>query len=133
MCEANGCFSIFFPIVLDMCTKYFQKCYLAFVEFLNRDMRIVNMELPKNAEVAPRARRHFTSWSVMAYYEEMTRCYWMTIRYSSFFCRWPNSLVGKHSFAYLNFSLVKFNFFLCIFLLTKFCLFVCLLCSHLLQ
>lgn len=43
-----------------------------FIESLKGDIRIVQ-ELPKNLEAAPRARKHFTSWSGVGYYEEMTR------------------------------------------------------------
>lgn len=43
-----------------------------FIESLKGDIRIVK-ELPKNLETAPRARKHFTSWSGVGYYEEMTR------------------------------------------------------------
>jgi hypothetical protein len=43
-----------------------------FIESLKGDIRIVH-ELPKTLEAAPRARKHFTSWSGVGYYEEMTR------------------------------------------------------------
>ncbi|XP_012571990.1 O-fucosyltransferase 38 [Cicer arietinum] len=43
-----------------------------FIESLKGDIRIVQ-ELPKNLEAAPRARKHFTSWSGVGYYEEMAR------------------------------------------------------------
>ncbi|KAF3966383.1 hypothetical protein CMV_009510 [Castanea mollissima] len=43
---------------------------LHFIESLKRDVRIVK-ELPKNLEAVPRARKHFTSWSGVGYYEEM--------------------------------------------------------------
>jgi hypothetical protein len=43
-----------------------------FIESLKGDIRIVH-ELPKTLEDAPRARKHFTSWSGVGYYEEMTR------------------------------------------------------------
>ncbi|KAG5035911.1 hypothetical protein JHK85_011263 [Glycine max] len=43
-----------------------------FIESLKGDIRIVS-ELPKNLEGVPRARKHFTSWSGVSYYEEMTR------------------------------------------------------------
>ncbi|WJX34654.1 O-fucosyltransferase 38, variant 3 [Trifolium repens] len=43
-----------------------------FIESLKGDIRIVH-ELPKILEAAPRARKHFTSWSGVGYYEEMTR------------------------------------------------------------
>ena len=45
---------------------------LHFIESLKGDIRIVK-ELPKNLETVPRARKHFTSWSSVGYYEEMTR------------------------------------------------------------
>lgn len=35
-------------------------------------MRIIK-ELPKELVTAPRARKHFTSWSGLGYYEEMTQ------------------------------------------------------------
>lgn len=43
---------------------------LHFIESLKRDVRIVK-ELPKNLEAVPRARKHFTTWSGVGYYEEM--------------------------------------------------------------
>ncbi|PON82191.1 O-fucosyltransferase [Trema orientale] len=45
---------------------------LHFIETLKGDIRIVK-ELPKALETAPRARKHFTSWSSVGYYEEMTQ------------------------------------------------------------
>lgn len=45
---------------------------LHFITTLQRDVRIVK-ELPKELESVPRARKHFTSWSGMGYYEEMTQ------------------------------------------------------------
>ncbi|TXG60352.1 hypothetical protein EZV62_014925 [Acer yangbiense] len=44
---------------------------LHFITSLQGDLRIVG-ELPKELESVPRARKHFTSWSGMGYYEEMT-------------------------------------------------------------
>ncbi|KAG9457265.1 hypothetical protein H6P81_001773 [Aristolochia fimbriata] len=43
-----------------------------FITTLEGDVRIVK-GLPKELESAPRARKHFTSWSSMGYYEEMAR------------------------------------------------------------
>ncbi|XP_065875124.1 O-fucosyltransferase 38 isoform X2 [Euphorbia lathyris] len=43
-----------------------------FITSLENDVRIVK-ELPKELETLPRARKHFTSWSGVGYYEEMTR------------------------------------------------------------
>ncbi|MED6144006.1 O-fucosyltransferase 38 [Stylosanthes scabra] len=43
-----------------------------FIDSLKGDIRIVK-ELPKNLEAGPRARKHFTSWSGVGYYEEMKR------------------------------------------------------------
>lgn len=43
-----------------------------FIETLKGDIRIVK-ELPRELETAPRARKHFTSWSSVGYYEEMTQ------------------------------------------------------------
>ncbi|XP_058090776.1 O-fucosyltransferase 38 isoform X2 [Magnolia sinica] len=43
-----------------------------FITALQGDVRIVK-ELPKELESTPRARKHFTSWASMGYYEEMTR------------------------------------------------------------
>ncbi|WCJ31581.1 O-fucosyltransferase family protein [Euphorbia peplus] len=43
-----------------------------FITSLANDARIVK-ELPKELETLPRARKHFTSWSGVGYYEEMTR------------------------------------------------------------
>ncbi|XP_024023619.1 O-fucosyltransferase 38 isoform X2 [Morus notabilis] len=40
-----------------------------FIETLRGDIHIVK-ELPKELETAPRARKHFTSWSSVGYYEE---------------------------------------------------------------
>lgn len=45
---------------------------LHFINSLQGDLRIV-MELPKELESVPRARKHFTSWSGVGYYEEMTK------------------------------------------------------------
>ncbi|XP_062096636.1 O-fucosyltransferase 38 isoform X1 [Humulus lupulus] len=45
---------------------------LHFIETLKEDIRIVK-QLPKELEIAPRARKHFTSWSSVNYYEEMTQ------------------------------------------------------------
>ncbi|XP_008786553.2 O-fucosyltransferase 38 isoform X1 [Phoenix dactylifera] len=45
---------------------------LHFIKSLQGDVRIVK-ELPKELESAPRARKHFTSWSGVSYYEEMAR------------------------------------------------------------
>ncbi|GMP84167.1 hypothetical protein CsSME_00037793 [Camellia sinensis var. sinensis] len=44
---------------------------LHFTTSLQGDVRIVK-ELPKELEHVPRARKHFTSWSGMSYYEELT-------------------------------------------------------------
>ncbi|KAJ4715291.1 O-fucosyltransferase family protein [Melia azedarach] len=41
-----------------------------FIKTLQGDLRIVR-ELPKELESLPRARKHFTSWSGVGYYEEM--------------------------------------------------------------
>ncbi|XP_052189177.1 O-fucosyltransferase 38 isoform X2 [Diospyros lotus] len=41
-----------------------------FISSLQGDVRIVK-ELPKKLESVPHARKHFTSWSGMSYYEEM--------------------------------------------------------------
>ncbi|KAL3528056.1 hypothetical protein ACH5RR_012712 [Cinchona calisaya] len=43
-----------------------------FIMTLQTDVRIVK-ELPKELESAPRARKHFSSWSGVSYYEEMTQ------------------------------------------------------------
>uniref|UniRef100_A0A5B7BWH8 O-fucosyltransferase family protein n=1 Tax=Davidia involucrata TaxID=16924 RepID=A0A5B7BWH8_DAVIN len=43
-----------------------------FISTLEGDVRIVK-KLPKELESVPRARKHFTSWSGMSYYEEMTQ------------------------------------------------------------
>ncbi|GLT72312.1 hypothetical protein SLA2020_442600 [Shorea laevis] len=45
---------------------------LHFIETLKGDIRILK-ELPKNLEIVPRARKHFTSWSGVGYYEELTQ------------------------------------------------------------
>ncbi|KAL0431139.1 UNVERIFIED_CONTAM: O-fucosyltransferase 38 [Sesamum radiatum] len=42
-----------------------------FIKSLQQDVRIVK-ELPKELESLPRARKHFTSWAGLSYYEEMT-------------------------------------------------------------
>lgn len=44
---------------------------LHFITTLRGDVRIVK-ELPKELESVSRARKHFTSWAGMSYYEEMT-------------------------------------------------------------
>ncbi|XP_047256864.1 O-fucosyltransferase 38 isoform X2 [Capsicum annuum] len=43
-----------------------------FIKALRGDVRIIK-ELPKEIESLPRARKHFTSWSGVGYYEEMTQ------------------------------------------------------------
>ncbi|OMO56269.1 GDP-fucose protein O-fucosyltransferase [Corchorus olitorius] len=43
---------------------------LHFITTLQGDVRVVR-ELPKELELVPRARKHFTSWSSMGYYKEM--------------------------------------------------------------
>ncbi|XP_057974771.1 O-fucosyltransferase 38 isoform X2 [Malania oleifera] len=45
---------------------------LHFISTLEGDVRVVKA-LPKELMSATRARKHFTSWSSMGYYEEMTR------------------------------------------------------------
>lgn len=42
-----------------------------FIKSLEEDVKIVK-ELPKELESLPRARKHFTSWAGLSYYEEMT-------------------------------------------------------------
>ncbi|KAF8091230.1 hypothetical protein N665_0451s0043 [Sinapis alba] len=42
-----------------------------FIESLSRDVKVVK-KLPKDVESLPRARKHFTSWASVGYYEEMT-------------------------------------------------------------
>ncbi|XP_042001487.1 O-fucosyltransferase 38-like isoform X2 [Salvia splendens] len=42
-----------------------------FIKSLEKDVRIVK-EIPKELESLPRARKHFTSWAGLGYYEEMT-------------------------------------------------------------
>ncbi|XP_047965590.1 O-fucosyltransferase 38-like isoform X3 [Salvia hispanica] len=42
-----------------------------FIKSLEKDVRIVK-RLPKELESLPRARKHFTSWGGLGYYEEMT-------------------------------------------------------------
>ncbi|XP_042033440.1 O-fucosyltransferase 38-like [Salvia splendens] len=42
-----------------------------FIKSLEKDVRIVK-KLPKELESLPRARKHFTSWGGLGYYEEMT-------------------------------------------------------------
>ncbi|XP_047972217.1 O-fucosyltransferase 38-like isoform X2 [Salvia hispanica] len=44
---------------------------LHFIKSLEKDVRIVK-EIPKELESLPRARKHFTSWAGLGYYEEMT-------------------------------------------------------------
>lgn len=41
-----------------------------FIKSLQEDVRIVK-EIPKELESLPRARKHFTSWAGLSYYEEM--------------------------------------------------------------
>ncbi|XP_058006419.1 O-fucosyltransferase 38 isoform X2 [Hevea brasiliensis] len=45
---------------------------LHFITSLQNDVRIIK-ELPRELESLPRARKHFTSWSGMGYYEDMKR------------------------------------------------------------
>jgi len=42
-----------------------------FINTLQADVRIIR-ELPKELESVPRARKHFSSWASVNYYEEMT-------------------------------------------------------------
>jgi hypothetical protein len=42
-----------------------------FIKSLRRDVKVIK-KLPKEVESLPRARKHFTSWSSVGYYEEMT-------------------------------------------------------------
>ncbi|KAL1553269.1 O-fucosyltransferase 38, variant 2 [Salvia divinorum] len=42
-----------------------------FIKSLGKDVRIVK-EIPKELESLPRARKHFSSWAGLGYYEEMT-------------------------------------------------------------
>ncbi|CAL9244855.1 unnamed protein product [Arabidopsis halleri] len=41
-----------------------------FIKSLRRDVKVIK-KLPKEVESLPRARKHFTSWSSVGYYEEM--------------------------------------------------------------
>lgn len=41
-----------------------------FIESLERDVKVVK-KLPKEVESLPRARKHFSSWASVGYYEEM--------------------------------------------------------------
>ncbi|XP_059624457.1 O-fucosyltransferase 38 isoform X2 [Cornus florida] len=43
-----------------------------FISTLEGDVKVIS-ELPKELESVPRARKHFTSWSGLSYYEEMTK------------------------------------------------------------
>jgi hypothetical protein len=45
-----------------------------FITSLQEDVRIVK-ELPKELESVPRARKHFSSWASMGYYEEMAQLF----------------------------------------------------------
>lgn len=54
-----------------------------FIETLRGDIHIVK-ELPKELETAPRARKHFTSWSSVGYYEE-TKQLWKDYQVRSSF------------------------------------------------
>ncbi|KAF3440583.1 hypothetical protein FNV43_RR18867 [Rhamnella rubrinervis] len=45
---------------------------LYFIETLRGDVQIVK-ELPRELEALPRARKHFSSWSGVSYYEELTQ------------------------------------------------------------
>ncbi|KAH9322080.1 hypothetical protein KI387_016719, partial [Taxus chinensis] len=45
-----------------------------FIKTLEGDVKIVK-ELPKELESVPKARKHFTSWSGLTYYEEMAHLY----------------------------------------------------------
>lgn len=42
-----------------------------FIKSLGRDVKVIK-KLPKEVESLPRARKHFTSWASVGYYEEMT-------------------------------------------------------------
>ncbi|KAL0908232.1 hypothetical protein M5K25_022714 [Dendrobium thyrsiflorum] len=46
-----------------------------FIQSLQGDVRVVR-QLPKELESAPRARKHFTSWSSASYYEDLSQRIW---------------------------------------------------------
>lgn len=45
---------------------------LHFIKSLEGDVRIIK-ELPKESAFLPRARKHFSSWASLSYYEEMSQ------------------------------------------------------------
>lgn len=70
---------------------------LHFINMLQQDVVIVK-ELPKELESVPRARKHFTSWSVVSYYEEM-RQLWKDYQasFSSSICYLPPKYAQSRS------------------------------------
>lgn len=59
-----------------------------FIKTLQGDLRIVR-ELPKELESLPRARKHFTSWSGVGYYEEMMQL-WKEYQVCGIFFRYSS-------------------------------------------
>lgn len=55
-----------------------------FIKSLKRDVKVIK-KLPKEVESLPRARKHFTTWSSVGYYEEMTHL-WKEYKVLSYFC-----------------------------------------------
>lgn len=69
-----------------------------FIEALKGDIRVAR-ELPKELESIPRARKHFSSWASMGYYEEMRRLwneFQVCISHASFLSE-VYSILGKFS------------------------------------
>lgn len=76
---------------------------LHFIKSLQQDVRILK-ELPKELESLPRARKHFTSWSGVSYYEEMMGL-WKEYQASYLHLFFTFSLKGVHTKVYI---LVKY-------------------------
>lgn len=71
-----------------------------FIKALEGDVHIV-ADLPESLQSAPRARKHFTSWSSASYYEEMKEL-------------WKNQkVILQLNFQLIISSLVHQNYFFC--------------------
>ena len=71
--HGHGIYSTFGLIFMFLMYSTFSNIFdeLHFIKSLEKDVRIVK-EIPKELESLPRARKHFTSWAGLGYYEEMT-------------------------------------------------------------
>lgn len=72
-----------------------------FIKSLEGDVKIVK-ELPKEVESLPRARKHFTSWAGLSYYEEMTGL-WKEYQ-ASYLLLFFISILGVSAQKYIHFK-----------------------------